>query len=93
MTPVGQEKKKAWQVEGGGGVGGGAYSFVACLDHSTLDHASLPRRRTVPTPTRDISDLWALSTVLPYTYISSKLFANLPGISFLFDRVWGPFIS
>ena len=29
-------------------VGGGAYSFVACLSHSTIDHASLSRRSTVP---------------------------------------------
>ena len=31
---------------------GGAYSFVACLNHLTIDHASLSRRSTVPTPNR-----------------------------------------
>ena len=30
--------------------GGGEYWFVACLSHLTLDHASLSRRSTVPTP-------------------------------------------
>ena len=39
---------------GEGGVGGwgaeGAYSFVACLTHLTVDHASLSRRSTVPSP-------------------------------------------
>ena len=32
------------------GRGGGAYSFAACLSHLTIDHASLSRRSTVPTP-------------------------------------------
>ena len=27
--------------------GGGVYSFVACLSHLTIDHASLSRRSTV----------------------------------------------
>ena len=31
--------------------GGGAHSFVACLSHLAIDHASLSRRSTVPTPT------------------------------------------
>ena len=35
--------------KGNGGRGGGAYSFVGCLSHLTIDHASLPRRSTVPT--------------------------------------------
>ena len=30
-------------VEGGGG--GRTHSFVACLSHSTVDHASLSKRR------------------------------------------------
>ena len=47
--------------------GGGAYSFVACLvSHLTIDHASLSRRSTVPTPNRDTSNVWALSTFIPY---------------------------
>ena len=47
-------------------VGGGAYSFVACLSHLTIDHASLSRRSTVPTPNRDTSNIWALITLFPY---------------------------
>ena len=40
----------------GKGVGGGAYSFVACLDNLTIGHAShFSRRSTVPTPNRDTS--------------------------------------
>ena len=50
----------------GGGEGGGAYSFVACLGHLTIDHASLSRRSTVPTPNRDTSNIWALVALLPY---------------------------
>ena len=46
--------------------GGGGYSFVACLSHSTIDHASLSRRSTVTTPNRDTSNIWALITLLPY---------------------------
>ena len=34
---------------------GGAYSFVACLSHLTIDPASLSRPSTVPTPNRDTS--------------------------------------
>ena len=42
--------------------GGGkeAYSFVACLSHLTIDHASLSRRNTVPSPptiNRDTSNV------------------------------------
>ena len=38
-------------MKGGRGTwSGGAYPFVACLRHLTNDHASLPRRSTVPTP-------------------------------------------
>ena len=40
------------------------YSFAACLSNSNIDHASLWRRSTVPAPNRDISDTWALITVL-----------------------------
>ena len=39
--------------------GGEAYSFVACLSHLTIDHASLPRRSTVPTPNRHLQQLGA----------------------------------
>ena len=53
--------------------GGGAYSFVACLSHLTIDDASLLRRSTVPTPNRDTSNIWALITLFPC--IAHKLFA------------------
>ena len=43
----------------GGGIGGGGYSFVACLSHLTIDHASLSRRSTVPTPNRHLRHLGA----------------------------------
>ena len=52
---------------GGGGWGGGGYSLVACLCHSTIDYASLSRRSTVPTPNRDTSNTWAVSTFFPST--------------------------
>ena len=32
--------------------GGGAYSFVACLSSLAVDHASLSRRSTAPTPNK-----------------------------------------
>ena len=32
--------------------GGGVLFFVGCLSHLTIDHASLSRRSTVPTPSR-----------------------------------------
>ena len=44
----------------------GAYSFIACLSHLIIDHASLSRRSTVPTPNRDTSNIWALTTLFPY---------------------------
>ena len=53
---------RRWR-EGGGE---GAYSFVACLRHLTIDRASLSRRSTVPTPIRDTSNIWAPMTLLPY---------------------------
>ena len=37
--------------------GRGAYSFFACLSHLTIDHASLSRRGTVPTPSSDTSNI------------------------------------
>ena len=48
------------------GGGGGGDSFVACLSHVTVDHASLSRRSTVPTANRKhLQHLCALSTFLP----------------------------
>ena len=39
------------------GRGEGGYSFVACLSHLTIDHASFSRRSTVPTPNIDTSNI------------------------------------
>ena len=50
-------------TRGGGGVGGwgGAKgSFVACLSHLTIDHASLSTRSTVSTRNSDTSNTWVL---------------------------------
>ena len=47
------DKRGIWR----GGGRGGAYSFVACLSHLTIDHASLSRRSTVPTPIRHTSNI------------------------------------
>ena len=69
--------------------GGGAYSFVACLGNSTIDHASLPRRSPIPTPSRDTFSTWALITLLPYT--PSKLFDYY--IPVLFRRLRLPSIA
>ena len=44
-------------------MGGGVYSFVACFSHLTVDHESLSRRSTVPTSSRDTSNIWALISV------------------------------
>ena len=49
------------------GGGGGAYSFVACLSHFTIDRASLSRRSTDLIHNRDTSSIWAIITLLPYT--------------------------
>lgn len=48
-------------------IGGGAYTpiYVACIRHSTIYHASLLRWSTVPTPNRDTSSIWALTTFFP----------------------------
>ena len=45
-----KERRSRFQLDKGGGRGrAGAYSFVACLSHLTIEHASLSRWRTVPT--------------------------------------------
>ena len=46
--------------------GGGGYSLVACLSQLTIDHSSLSRRSTVPSPNRDTSNVRALLTLFPY---------------------------
>ena len=87
------QRRRVPSGEGTGtGTGGGAaYSFVACLSHLTIDHASLSRRSTVPTPTpnRDTSNIWALITLLPC--ITYKLCAY--PIPVLFRRLRPPSIS
>ena len=70
-----------FEGRGGGGAEGG-YLFVACLSHLTIDHASLSRRSIIST-LNNTSNIWALSTLLPYM---TKLFAYL--ISF-FGRLAG----
>ena len=59
------------------GGGGGGYAFAACLSRLTLDHASLSRRSTVPTPNRDTANVWALimflSCVLHERFLSCDL--------------------
>ena len=45
---------------------GGVFICVH-VSRLTIDHASLSRRSTVPTPNRDTSNIWALITLLPYT--------------------------
>ena len=64
---------------------GGMYSFVDCLSHLTIDHASLSRRSTVPTPNADTSSIWALSTFVYYPiYLNINIAYRIP---FLFG--WG----
>ena len=48
------------EVRGGGGLN----SYL--LSYLTIDHAPLSRLSTVPTPSRDTSNIWALITLLPY---------------------------
>ena len=43
---------------------GGTLSVLA-LSHLTIDHASLSTRSTVPTPSRDTTNIWALITFFP----------------------------
>ena len=49
-----------------GTVRGGVLSCYLPRSHSIIDHASLPRRSTVPTPDRDTSNIWAPITFFPY---------------------------
>ena len=44
----------------------GGYHLLLALSRWTIDHASLSRRSTVPTPNRDLSNVWALSTFIPF---------------------------
>ena len=49
-----------------GGEGGGRTHLLLASSYLTIDHASLSRRSTVPTPNRDTSNIWALITRFPY---------------------------
>ena len=51
---------------------GEAYSLVACLSLLTIDHTSVSRPGTVPTPIGDTSNIWALITC--FYYITYKHF-------------------
>ena len=44
----------------------GAYSFVACLSHLTIDHEPRSRWSTVPTRDRDTSNGWAPLICFPH---------------------------
>ena len=56
----------------GGGEGGGRTHLLLALGHLTVDHASLSRRDTVPTPDRDTSNIWALITVRFFHILHKK---------------------
>ena len=49
---------------------GGGVSFVGCLSHLIIDHISLSRRSTVPTPNRHLQRLGA-HRVFPIHYIET----------------------
>ena len=52
--------------------GGGILICCFCLSHLTIDHASLSRRSTVPSPNRDTCNIWALITFCSYfTYVET----------------------
>ena len=44
---------------------GGRIPLLVALSHSTIDHASPPRRRTSPPRNRDTSNSWGLIAFLP----------------------------
>ena len=60
-----------------GGSGGRTHlSLASC--HLDIDHASLWRRITVPTPNRDASNILALNTLLPYTALKKIMYILSP---------------
>ena len=50
----------------------GSYSFVVCLRHVAIGHAS-SRRSTVPTPNRGASNNWAIINVSFMYHIKKRL--------------------
>ena len=70
---------------------GGVYSLIACLSHLVVDHASLSRQITVPTPDRNIFNGWELIAFFSHT-LYRKVLLDLR-ILFVFRRLWPPSIS
>ena len=54
-----------------GGWGGGCTHLLLACSHVTIDHASLSRRGTVPTPSRDISNILGAHYVSSIHYMKS----------------------
>ena len=69
--------------------GGGGYSFVVRLSQLTVDHASLSRQSTVPTPVGDTSTIRAFITLFPN--ITQYFFAYL--FPLRFRCLWPPSIT
>ena len=59
-------------------------SFVACLNHLTIDHASLSRRSTVLTPDGDTSSIWAFDTFFFFPFTTYFFFLTLSPSCFAF---------
>ena len=81
-------------LKGVGAVRGWGYSFVACLSHVTIDHASLSRRSTVPTPNRHLQHLgahYASSIYCMETVCLSSLRPVWPSAATIYLLVWRPF--
>lgn len=57
VPQLSSNKKGRETAERGVCCGGGGYSFVACLDHLTINHASISRRSTATTSKRDTSNI------------------------------------
>ena len=55
-----------------GRAGAGGYSFVACLSHLTMDHASRSGRSTVPTPNRHLQH-WGAHCFFSIQYIKNAV--------------------
>ena len=66
-------------TQGKPNVGGGGCSCAACRSLLTIDHATISRpSTTAPTPKRDASNVWALSTILAYVLMFFRLSYFLP---------------
>ena len=72
-----------------GGWGWGRTYLLLASSLLTIDHASLSRRGTVPTPNRDTSNIWACNGLHPYTAHKLSAFLN-PSVV---RRLWPPSIS